>query len=301
MKKKLGDTVLFTNQNCAGAVKQVSRAYVEHPKYPMTNRKAHHQALFTAAANFRRTFAAILDHSWQGQPSGINSLAHFMKLVTMNHGDNFPGYILQPKDIRKAIPQPWPVSTGSLILNINTLIQGSNNVLSTSIKANGIVSTDKEGDIWKKILNQNPTLHDGDLLTFLTFTGTNNVTEDIEKSNYKISTAQWLIDTSSTLDRNVRLFLVPQDYIHLATAYDGRNYYLSVRDHAANTNKMYGGALIVTRRNQINGKILLTSSKMIISSDIANYYDSEEYRQMCIRSYMDPDVLTSDWYLNQLR
>lgn len=301
MKKKLGDTVLFTNQNVQGAVKQVSRAYVEHPKYPMTNRKAHHQALFTAAANFRRTFAKVLDHSWQGLPYGIESLAHFMKLATARHGDLYPGYILQAKDIRKPIPQPWPLATGSLETGIYTSLKSPRSyVLDTNIIVGNTSYLPTMGEFWKDIIQTNPLLRDGDLLTFITFTGSTNQDEDIQTGNFNPAIAQFRIDTQDTRANNTTN-RTDGGFIKLSTEYNGRYYYLAVRHKDSNQILMHAGGLIISRLSP-NGKFYQrNTAQMIVNSKVLDYYHDAAYIKNCIQSYLDPTVLSSDWYLNQLR
>lgn len=301
MKKKLGDTVLFTNQNVQGAVKQVSRAYVEHPKYPMTNRKAHHQALFTAAANFRRTFAALLDHSWQGQPYGINSLAHFMKLVTMNHGDSFPGYILQPKDIRRAIPQPWPLATGSIVNGVRCVGVSVHDECSyISLRFPEVHGRLTKGEFCSLLIQANPQLQDGDLLTFVELSFDGFSTEDIPSAawfpvvdRYKIdvnatgSTQQDVVCTENNLFRMYKQ-VEPDAPIMVMTPNS---------DH-----RVPGGFGIIHSRLSPNGKYYMrNNAQMVLAPEVAAEYDTDEYRQMCIQSYLNPDVLSSDWYLNQLR
>lgn len=301
MKKKLGDTVLFTNQNVQGAVKQVSRAYVEHPKYPMTNRKAHHQALFTAAANFRRSFATLLDHSWQGQPYGINSLAHFMKLVTMNHGDSFPGYILQPKDIRKVIPQPWPLATGSIVNGVQPVeFLDDETGVSLNITFPRISGIRVKGLIDQSYIDANANLRDGDLLTFIDIRYDIRDDNDFIHKTYYPVYDRYQLDVSSNSENTNDIRFSQKGLFRLDSLGAPPSPFVIYPSPRHDYKSAAFG--VIHSRLSANGKYYMRNNAvMIVAPQVAAAFDNEEYRQMCIRSYMDPEVLTSDWYLNQLR
>lgn len=301
MRKKLGDKVLFTNQNVSGSVKQVARSYTDRVANPLTRPKAHHKALFTAAANFRTAFAGILDHSWQGKAYGITSLAHFMGIVTARHGDNFPGYFLQPREIRKPIPQPWPLATGSLYTGVDIqLIDYSQQAIRTTLRVPSMVRPYTYGDWSKAVLENNPGLKDGDMLTFLCFY-CYPVNEVLTFSTrYFPIVDRLVIDTHSSASVGTNGVQTDNNVWWFSHSLEGVYIFWKNPSFSWDAYPVAAG-LIVSRKSPSGRTWQRSNSVMKLADKFVELYSSDEYRENCIESFMNPEFLASDWYLNQLR
>lgn len=297
LRKKIGDMVMFVNQNVNGKVKQVARAYTAEVKNPKTARQSNQRSLFVAAKNFRRGFESLLNHSWQGKKYGVQSLNRFSQLVLANKGANYPGFFLQPKNSMKFIPQPWPVATGSII-GINAhYIDGS---LFSGLRWIDGQKDTTWGDVSQIILNANPGLREGDMITVLAV-----VTNDLDvktTSTFLPLYDRIIIDTTSTTpitdDGDMRMeggvLDLNWEDTNLATE-------ISVTTRTNGSyNRIVGCAVIISRLNEAGTGYLRSNSVMAIRSDIADLFNDTEYVNNCIATFMNESMLTSDWYLNQV-
>lgn len=300
MKKKVGDKVLFTNQNVKGAVKQVTRSYQGRVAQPLTRPRAEHKALFTAAANFRRSFDSILDHSWQGQKYGISSLAHFMGIVTARHGDNYPEFALQPRDIRKPIPQPWPISSGSLI---NSVKVSELNYLEIGAVLN-LIYPDKtrfetKGEFCQELIKTNPQLQDGDLLTFVEFRYKFYNVHDYINTDYIPTIDRYQIDVNSNASGIEGIYVTEHKLFRIGKL-TGQVNNIIVRDYPGHDYFSASFGVIHSRLAPSGRYYLRNNARMEVYSEISEAYTADDYRENCIRSWLDPEFLSSDWYLNQV-
>jgi len=301
IRKKVGDKVYYTNQNVKGTVKQVHRAYQNEVKQPLTRPRAEHKALFTAAANFRRSFASILDHSWQGQKYGINSLAHFMGIVTAHHGNKYPNFALQPRGAKKNIPQPWPISTGSLI---NTVEVSELSYLDLGAVLN-LIYPDKtnfqtKGEFCQELIKFNHQLQDGDLLTFVELRYEFYGVQDYLNTEYIPAIDRYLIDANSSASGIEGIYVTENRMFRIAKR-TGLVNNVIVRDYPGHDYFSACFGVIHSRLAPSGRYYLRNNAQMKVYREINEAFTAEEYKELCIRSWLDPEFLSSDWYLNQLK
>lgn len=298
IRKKEGASVYFVNQNVKGAVKQVSRAYAEKVNNPKTLGQAKQRALFVAAKNFRRGFEGLLNHSWQGVKYGSPSLSKFMSLVLANKGAGYPNFFLQPRNSMKFIPQPWPLSTGSVAAEIAVNeVSERRGYAYVAIKEPEVTQEDTTmGAYYKKLIAKNPFLADGDMLTFCA------VVTDQEDGQYTASSKfapvfdRIVIDTTSEEAFNLN-GLKTQNGVFTFQHSESE---MSVNPGKTPFPAMCALGVIVSRRNSVGTSYQRNNAIMVLSEFVATYFGSETYRENCLRSMMDDSFLESTWYLNQV-
>lgn len=297
-RKKEGSSVYFVNQNVKGKVKQVSRAYVSDIKNPKTLGQAKQRALFVAAKNFRRGFEGLLNHSWQGTKYGSPSLAKFMSLVMANKGTAYPDFFYQPRNSMKFIPQPWPLSTGSVAAEvlISDELNLRNGQASTNLKVvTKLAEGANEGDFYKALLEANPQLADGDMLTFCAVVTDSFGVDMNGTEKYAAVFDRMIINTSSTAEFN-RNPVTQNGIFTIDQSPEG--YRLSAAK--APYTQIAGFGVIVSRRNSVGTAYQRNNAVMALASQVTEYYSSDAYKENCLRSLMDDSFLESTWYLNQV-
>jgi hypothetical protein len=297
IRKKVGDKVYYTNQNVKGKVKQVWRAYQSEVNNPKTSRQSNQRSLFVAAKNFRRGFETLLNHSWQGKKYGVQSLNHFSSLVLNNGGKMYPGFFLQPKNSQKFIPQPWPLSTGSIAGLTSAAFDAEGNSISPiKFKVGSGMTT--LGLAAQDVLAANPYLKDGDMITICAVLTTTPINEATTASTFIPVFDRIVLDVNSTVDNSgddeafptqngaLKIYNDAVPGIAVGPAYSG----------------MYLAAFgVIVSRLAANGNTYERStSTMAVRSEIADLFNDTEYVNNCIASFMDDSILTSDWYLNQV-
>lgn len=297
IRKKVGDKVYYTNQNVSGKVKQVWRAYQSEVANPKTARQSNQRSLFVAAKNFRRGFESLLNHSWQGKKYGVQSLNRFSQLVLANKGANYPGFFLQPKNSQKFIPQPWPLSTGSIAgAPVPTLLD---NTTKTGISLqNQQPST--FGELSQSIIDANSALKDGDMITICIV-----LADDLSKGT--LATFIPVYDRI-VLDVTSSTPVDPEEPVNmdggvLKLLLEEYSVFNSISVSAVNYNDFLAHAaigVIVSRRSTSGNSWERSTSTMVVASAVADAFNNTEYVNNCIATFMDESMLTSDWYLNQV-
>lgn len=297
LRKKIGDMVMFVNQNVNGKVKQVARAYTAEVKNPKTARQSNQRSLFVAAKNFRRGFESLLNHSWQGKKYGVQSLNRFSQLVLANKGANYPGFFLQPKNSMKFIPQPWPLSTGSIAgAPAVSLLESGNWLSNLSTVAAGTYET--KGALDSAIIAANPFLKDGDMITFCVVLTTDTPTDIKTTSVFIPMYDRYVLDVTSDKD------IQSQQYPLITE--NGLFYMIIERDSGFNVTEklenhnIVAAGIIYSRLSASGRSWERSTSTMIVDTIIADLFNDTEYVNNCIATFMDESMLTSDWYLNQV-
>lgn len=298
VRKKAGADVWYVNQNVNGKVKQVHRAYATEVKNPKTLGQAKQRALFVAAKNFRRGFEGLLNHSWQGTKYGSPSLAKFMSLVLGAKGAGYPGFFLQPRNSMKLIPQPWPLSTGSVaadILLTDELDLRRGAAYTTLKVVTNLAEGAKEGDFYKALLEANPQLADGDMLTFCAIV-TDSFGMNMDGSEkYAAVFDRLVIDTTSqaAFDRNP---VTQNGVFTIGQGSEGYNFTAEKAPYS----QIAGFGIIISRRNSVGTSYQRNNAVMAVATEVTDFFSSETYRENCLRSMMDDSFLESTWYLNQV-
>ncbi len=297
-RKKEGSSVYFVNQNVKGKVKQVSRAYVSDIKNPKTLGQAKQRALFVAAKNFRRGFEGLLNHSWQGTKYGSPSLAKFMSLVMANKGAAYPNFFYQPRNSMKFIPQPWPLSTGSvaaeIVINEVAVRRGFAYV---AIKEPTLTESDTTmGAYFTKLLENNPFLADGDMLTFCAVVTDQEDAQFTASSKFAPVFDRIIIDTTSTEAFNLNTLKTQNGVFTFQHSEDE----MSVNAGKTPYRTICALGVIVSRRNTVGTSYQRNNAIMVLGEEVTEYFGAQDYRENCLRSMMDDSFLESTWYLNQV-
>lgn len=301
IRKKEGASVYYVSQNVKGKVKQVSRAYAEEVNNPRTLAQSRHRAIWVACKNFRRGFEGLLNHSWQGTKYGQPSLNRFTQLVMTKDSAQFPGFFLQPKNSMKFIPQPWPLSTGSLFTQVSfsaDTLQASGNGVATDLREPGSDYRNKTyGDYWKGFLLANPSFADGDMITFCIVVQDPNGNWNEGTEKFAPVFDRVVIDTSDTREMGENNLVTQNGHFELRS---DTNRLFGIRVISAPYNSVVAAGAIVSRRNPVGKTYLRNNAILQVAKWIDDYYNSDTYRENCIRSFMDDSFLDSSWYLNQV-
>lgn len=297
LRKKIGDMVMFVNQNVNGKVKQVARAYTAEVKNPKTARQSNQRSLFVAAKNFRRGFESLLNHSWQGKKYGVQSLNRFSQLVLANKGANYPGFFLQPKNSMKFIPQPWPLATGSIagapapsFLGIDEVRVGLNDISSGEWATKGAFDT--------ALLAANPFLKDGDMITICAVLSNHDLQNVTTTDDFMPVYDRYVIDVNSTAPYTTfNNELITENGVFECTMTSDGAISLG-RNMGANSIVAIG--VIYSRLSASGSTWERSTSTMVVASAIQDIFNDTEYVDNCIATFMDESMLTSDWYLNQV-
>lgn len=297
-RKKEGSSVYFVNQNVKGKVKQVSRAYVSDIKNPKTLGQAKQRALFVAAKNFRRGFEGLLNHSWQGTKYGSPSLSKFMSLVMANKGAAYADFFYQPRNSMKFIPQPWPLSTGSVVGEISTqggMIMRDMSYVDTNIFMAELAAESTIGDFSKAIIAAAPFLADGDMLTFCVVYCDEGGKDLTASAKYAPVFDRIVLDTTNTT-KLTENFTTENGLFKVARLHGCLN--LTPVNPIMEFIAAFG--CIISRRNSVGTAYQRNNATLLVRDDEFNLYGGSDYRENCLRSMMDDSFLESTWYLNQV-
>ncbi len=260
------------------------------PSNPKTQKQAEQRAAFAAAKNFRDGFANLLNHAFQGVKYGQPSLNRFTKLVTLRRGADFD-YLPQLKGTQQFIPQPWPLSRGSIAVDTvpTDLNDNSFTLPFTALDENG----ENVGDFWTKFLAKNPFFINGDMITIVAVVTTaSSLASDIKDMNFLPVYDRMVIDTASeealtsnNIETENGVFNLAYD---MATAIGNSSL------------KLMGVGIIVSRQNGDKAAWLRSNSDMVVRSTFTAAYKTTAKVNEAIASFMAASgAATSDWYLNQ--
>lgn len=300
LRKKIGDMVMFVNQNVNGKVKQVARAYTAEVKNPKTARQSNQRSLFVSAKNFRRGFESLLNHSWQGKKYGVQSLNRFSQLVLANKGANYPGFFLQPKNSQKFIPQPWPLSTGSVISPFGSAsFEGNAAVISIAVTATMVAAT-TYGDFCSKLIAANPSLHDGDMITVCAVVDIDSNTSSVVATTHRFVPVydRIVLDVNSTAAVSGGQIMTENNAFQLM--FDDSGPVVAILCAAFASGSIVGCSIIVSRLGENTTTWQRSTAIMAVASAVEDAFNDTEYVNNCIATFMDESMLTSDWYLNQV-
>lgn len=301
IRRKLGNMVGQANKLVNGKDKQVWRVYQGSVSNPKTIKQAQQRSLFVAAKNFQQAFRGILDHSWQGVEYGTRSLNYFRKMVLANGGANFPTFSYQSKGSQLPIPQPWPVSRGSLVIPGSQVTYNDDEKwFETGFGKFDFEATENStiGQWDAALLAANPMLNDGDMITILSVYAATNMGFDSVTLDTPLVPVydRHVIDTSNET-RFTGSVETERGIFSLSV--------LFAKEDAAINSLIYPGidvaaAIIVSRQNGSKASWLRTNSNMVVATEIANLYGSNDYITAALDSFMQDDAAaTSDWYLNE--
>lgn len=260
------------------------------PSNPKTQKQAEQRAAFAAAKNFRDGFANLLNHAFQGVKYGQPSLNRFTKLVTLRRGADYD-YLPQLKGTQQFIPQPWPLSRGSIAVDTKPADMNDNSFTLpyTALDENG----ENVGDFWTKFLAKNPFFMDGDMITIVAVVITaSSLASDIKDMKFLPVYDRMVIDTAS--EEALTDSKIATENGVFSLAYD-----MAVTIGNSDL-KLMGVGIIVSRQNGDKAAWLRSTSDMVVRSTFTAAYKTTAKVSEAIASFMAASgAATSDWYLNQ--
>lgn len=294
---KLADVVGYKVANAKKPGTIATRAYVAEIANPKTTAQASQRMRMKPAINFYRGLASLLDHSWEGVKYGARSRAKFMSLALLPDVANIP---FVDKGESRFIPGEYPVSIGSVSVPISisfgTASLGPNQTY--VVPKCGIYFGDLNETTWgelsTKVLAANPSLQDGDELTFISVYEISGM--------YIPNHAYVVLDTTSLESVN--------DVYVSAGIYVGNVYGEFQPVSGVNNDRLVytfsgkncvAAAVIVSRHPNRNSTTWLRSSSTMVCSDTFKAQWMSNDRLLAAKqTYMNNTVaLTSDWLLNQ--
>ena len=293
---KLGNMVGQKNSLVSNKDKQVWRVYQGKVANPKTIKQAYQRSLFVAAKNFKVALSKILDHSWQGVQYGTKSLNHFEKMVLANGGANFPNFILQAKGSQDAIPQPFPVSRGSIPFDSTLTIEDVG-----EIAVNGIVGLNDTppatiGGVWQAILALNPQLKDGDMITIVAFISSDDHTPAAYDNLYPVYD-RFIINVNDTTAYDNQAGIPSQKGVF---AFECEAQYDNAPVITFDDVYCAACAIIISRQKGNKAQWQRSNADMNVDSAYMNWMMSTEYINACLDSFMATAAAAdSDWYLDQ--
>lgn len=287
---KMGNTV---GRKKAGSARNIVSVKVD-PSNPKTYKQAVQRAVFAAAKNFRNAFPDILNHSFQGVKYGQDSLNRFTKLATLRSGDDFPSWIPQKKGMQEIIPQPWPVSRGSVGAPTNVTVMATD-ISTPFIAADGATAT-TAGAGYEALLAACPYLKNGDMLTVLLIFATAALADNIEDNTFVPVYDRFIIDSASEAALDNTGILVSETGLLKFSLDDGL---ITMANNPSGV--VYcGAAVIISRQNGDKASWLRSGSDMAVSASYLSKYHTANKVDEAINTFMaTTGSASSDWYLNE--
>lgn len=287
---KLGQTV---GRKKAGSSQNIVSVKVD-PKNPKTYKQAVQRCVFAASQNFRNSFPDILNHSFQGVKYGAMSLNRFVKLVTLRSGDDFKNWVPQKKGAQQIIPQPWPVSRGSVGAPTNVTVMATD--ISTPFIAADGASATTAGAGYEALLAACPYLKNGDMLTMLLIFATAALADNIEDNTFVPVYDRFIIDSASEAALVDTGVLVSETGLLKFSLDDG----LITMANNPSGAVYCGAAVIISRQNGDKASWLRSESDMSVSASYLTKYHTANKVDEAINTFMaTTGSASSDWYLNE--
>lgn len=296
---KLGNMVGQKNSLVSSKDKQVWRVYNGTVKNPKSIKQAQQRALFVAAKNFRVALAKLLDHSWQGVDYGTKSLNHFESMVLANGGANYPGFIIQPKGSQDAIPQPFPVSRGSIPFDSSLSFFENDKMVVAGITQIELAAADTtNGAAWTKLLAANPALKDGDMITAIAFVSS-DVIPTAFSSMYLVYD-RFIIDTQDTTPLVSDCIVSQKGILKLHPEGEDPIQGVFIGKSTDAFGYMGGAAVIISRQKGAKAQWQRSNSDLVVDAAFTSWLMTQEYVNETLESYMQStSAAESDWYLNE--
>lgn len=306
VRGKLGEMVGYKNTNSNDKVKQAWRAYIPHISNPKTEGQARQRMIVSNLTQNYTALKEIISRAFEGIKYGGKSYNRFLSLNMKNAGQ---GPFI-PKGTRST-PLPIPgmqLSEGSLItINVDGIRDLSVGDTGTTLIAHLLKSDiyvdntfNKEsptatfGDLSRAIINGNTDIHNGDQLTFVSV----SVTENLE---YVYRYKSIILDIDST-----EVLGTPQHdtayrsydgiYFWVSSVSEGRFFAFSLVD--VDFDEVNVAGCVIQSRKGGDGKWLRSAALLWVNTndeEIMQYFSAEMF-QTALESYMGIGSGTnSDW------
>lgn len=299
MTGKLGNMVGQSNSLVSSKDKQVWRVYNGNVKNPKTVKQAMQRALFVAAKNFRQALKVILDHSWQGVDYGTKSLNHFESMVLANGGANYPGFIIQPKGSQDAIPQPFPVSRGSIPFDSSLSFFENDKMVVAGITQVELATADTtNGAAWTKLLAVNPALKDGDMITAIAFVSSDIIPTAF--SSMYLVYDRFIINTQDTTPLVSDCIVSQKGILKLHPEGENPIQGVFIGKSPDAFGYMGGAAVIISRQKGTKAQWQRSNSDFVVDAAFTSWLMTQDYVNETLDTFMQSTAnAESDWYLNE--
>ena len=306
VRGKLGEMVGYKNTNSNDKVKQGWRAYVPHISNPKTAGQAAQRMIVSNLTQNYSALKEIISRGFEGFKYGGKSYQRFLSLNMKNSGQ---GPFI-PKGTRST-PLPIPgmvLSQGSLISIAVTGMNTFNNVIEghkgyyfiSDLDASaGAASMSDPALTWgqfsQKVIDSNTDVKDGDQLTFITVTATENL-----EYVYRFKSVVIDINSDETLGVPYAGSAILREYhgVQLTLLASGDNRLVLFNNVTALYDEVPVAAAVIQSRQGSNGEWLRSSSSLWVDTqneEITQYFTDEMY-QVAMESYMGTGhSITSDW------
>lgn len=258
---KVGNVVAARIPNAADARRQSVRAYQPVVSNPKSYAQAEQRAKFMPLMKLYSVAKPVILRGQEGKPYGAPSRLAWLSQAMKDFGPHW-----FPKDWDKPGLPCVLVSNGSLPNIVDSEVEGGSLFLPVAPDA-GMAQT--IGDLSSCLLEANPSLKNGDQITFV-------LINSVSGTDYSLVVESLVIDVFSSDS-------VPAVW----GIYDDRMYLEDYIDVGV------VGTIILSRRS-IDGKPLRSPARMTILTDFSwDYYESNS-KEIAIRSYMS-DSNNTDW------
>lgn len=281
-KGKIGNSIFYTIKNSNNKVTQGERIYQPNVTNPQSESQRAQRMKMKPATNFYAALSGILDHSFQGVKYGAMSRQYFLQQAIGKTQEVFP-YLLKGED--KFVPGPYLMSKGYLAsIAYNMTEEDGAFIILSGIDYNNTTI----GNISLGLMNVNPTLQEGDQITFV-FVEEVTVEGIISFVPYF---CRFLLDKSSTVEFEEAITNFEVGTIGLK--WQPR----PIVEQGSTTTA--GFCVIVSRKNVDGGEVWQRSTeRMLISDRVYNMYMSPDAYADALESYKRTAAsYDSDYYLN---
>lgn len=274
VRKKVGSLVGYRITNSNNGEKQGLRTYVANPKNPKSLAQAIQRCKLGPASRFYRAFSIILDHAFEGVEIGTPSRSHFMSLAMLS---NSPA---SPKGDTTIPVFPYIVARGSMPVS-------PFNSVAADVITIGAVGHNSADETWgtmnvstftQEVLASNPTLQDGDEVTFM------GVIAPVSGSVVGTPIPVYKSLVLNLGDDTIMTNALASPFLTFTDGATG----LSVT--AATGYKLLAGTFIMSRRN--GSAWQYTPAEMIVTNSGADFYNEDNVEQ-AVRSYMEKSASAS--------
>lgn len=295
VRGKLGEMVGYANTNSNDKVKQAWRSYRAHISNPRTEGQARQRMIVSNLTQNYTALKEIITRGFEGTKYGGKSYQRFLSLNMKNAGQG--PYI--PKGTRST-PLPIPgmqISEGSIISVAVTGVAGGY-MLNSDLYLNS-TSMATVGDLSSRLISQNTDIQNGDQLTFIMVSETENLEYVYRFSSMIVDTMSDFTLTYTAGTGGARSYVTGPNGIYFLynAVTDGRVLSFSLID-PLNLNEVAVAGAVIQSRQGSDGKWLRSPAFMWVNegnTDIMQYFSAEMY-QLALDSYMNEGKsVSTDW------
>lgn len=264
---KKGSNVFYYLRNSKNAQKQGIRERVYEISNPQTIGQTDQRMKMLPLQRLGATLGTIVRRSWEGVEYGGKTWQKFLS-ANMGRNSTLP-YV--DKDDDRTIPGDIQVSKGSLDAIVYTY---DDDELGTNIKIGNHQATRPTtiGDLSQKIIDNNPTINQGDQLTFIVCTTNAHDGSEVLEASYYWSVVSFILDPND----NTQLTTLPWNKAQMDFRGDEYFTYVGVLPDGATAQWTVAGAVIHSRLGD-NNKYLRSTQRLALSNVINDWFSSARH------------------------